>query len=148
MIPHILIVESDIAAAQVTSAMLTRAVPTASVSVESDFAAAWRSLQSHPPDVLIVDPVRHRPESNRLVQHLKTKHPDAHVIIIASTPTPALRREMEGLGVDAYLEKPELLSLQLQHLLAALRPVPLVPPASANMEIKGDVGAARRGAAK
>jgi response regulator of citrate/malate metabolism len=131
MIPHILIVESDVAAAQVTSAMLARAVPTAIVSVESDFAAARRTLQSHQPDVLIIDPVLHRPESIWLVQHLKTKHPDAHVIIIASAPTPALRREMERLGVDAYLEKPELLSLQLQQLLAALRPGP------ANMETRG-----------
>ena len=131
MIPHILIVESDDAAAQVTSAMLARAVPTAIVSVESDFAAAQRSMQSHPPDVLIVDPVLHRPESIWLVGHLKTKHPDAHVIIIASTPTPALRREMERLGVDAYLEKPELLSLQIKQLLAALRPGP------ANMETRG-----------
>ena len=145
MIPHILIVESDVAAAQVTSAMLARAVPTAIVSVESDFAAARRSMQSHPPDVLIVDPVRHRPESIWLVQHLKMKHPDAHVIIIASTPTPALRREMEGLGVDAYLEKPELLSLQIQQLLAALRPAPPAHPASANMEVRGDASAARRG---
>ena len=137
MIPHILIVESDVAAAQVTSAMLARAVPTAIVSVESDFAAARRSLQSHPPDVLIVDPVRHRPESIWLVQHLKMKHPDAHVIIIASTPTPALRREMERLGVDAYLEKPELLSLQIKQLLAALRPAPPAQSAPANMETRG-----------
>ena len=137
MIPHILIVESDVAAAQVTSAMLARAVPTAIVSVESDFAAAWRSLQSHPPDVLIVDPVLHRPESIWLVQYLKTKHPDSHVIIIASAPTPALRREMERLGVDAYLEKPELLSLQLQQLLAALRPVPPAQSMPANMETSG-----------
>lgn len=77
------------AAAQVTSAILARAVPTAIVSVESDFAAARRSMQSHPPDVLIVDPVLHRPESIWLVQHLKTEHPDAHVIVIASAPTPA-----------------------------------------------------------
>ena len=136
MIPHILIVESDVAAAQVTSAMLARAVPTAIVSVESDFAAARRSLQSHPPDVLIVDPVHHRPESIWLVQHLKTKHPDAHVIIIASAPTPALRREMESLGVDAYLEKPELLSLQLQQLLMALRSVPPAQSAPANMQTR------------
>ena len=130
MTPHILIVEADVAAAQVTSAMLARAVPTAIVSVESDFAAARRTLESHPPDVLIIDPVLHRPESIWLVQHLKTKHPDAHIIIIASEPTPALRREMEHLGVEAYLEKPELLSLRLQQLLAALRPGP------ANMETR------------
>ena len=145
MMLHIMIVESDVAAAQVTSAMLARAVPTAFVAVESDFAAAWRSMQSHPPDGLSVDPVLHRPESIWLVGHLKTKHPDSHVIISASAPTPALRREMERLGVDAYLEKPELLSLQLQQLLAALRPIPLAPPAPANMEIRGDVSAARRG---
>lgn len=145
MIPHIMIVESDVAAAQVTSAMLARAVPTAIVSVESDFAAARRSMQSHPPDVLIVDPVRHRPESIWLVQHLKTEHPDAHVIVIASAPTPALRREMERLGVDAYLEKPELLSLQLQQLLAALRPVPPAQSAPANMETRGVAASVARG---
>jgi DNA-binding NarL/FixJ family response regulator len=137
MIPHILIVDSDFAAAQVTSAMLARAVPIAIVSVESDFAAARRSMQGHPPDVLIVDPVLHRPESIWLVQYLKTKHPDAHIIVIASAPTPALRREMEGLGVDAYLEKPALLPLLLQQLLAALRPVPPAHAATANTGIGG-----------
>lgn len=137
MTPHILIVESDVAAAQVTSAMLARAVPTAIVSVESNFEAARRSVQCHLPDVLIVDPVRHRLESIWLVQYLKTEHPDACVIVIASAPTPALRREMECLGVDAYLEKPELLSLQIQQLLAGLRPALLALPVPANMEISG-----------
>jgi DNA-binding NarL/FixJ family response regulator len=148
MIPHILIVESDLAAAQVTSAMLARAVPTAIVSVESNFDAARRSVQSHPPDVLIVDPMFHRPESIWLVQQLKTKHPDAHVIVIASVPTPALRREMEHLGVDAYLEKPELLSLQLQQLLAVLRPVPPAQLATANMETRAVAASVVRGGAK
>ncbi len=148
MLPHILIVESDFAAARVTSAILARAVPTAIVSVESDFEAARRSMQSHPPDVLIVDPVRHRPESIWLIQHLKTKHPDAHVIVIASAPTPALRREMEGLGVDAYLEKPELLSLQIQQVLAVLRPAPPAHPAAAIMKIRGEASAARGGGPK
>jgi DNA-binding NarL/FixJ family response regulator len=147
MIPYILIVEPDFAAAQVTSAILSRAVPTAIVSVESDFEAARRSMQSHSPDVLIVDPVLHRPESIWLVQHLKTEHPDAHVIVIASAPTPALRREMEGLGVDAYLEKPELLSSQIQELLAVLRPIAPAQLAAANMEIK-EVSVALEGGAK
>jgi response regulator of citrate/malate metabolism len=147
MIPYILIVEPDFAAAQVTSAILSRAVPTSIVSVEADFEAARRSMQSHSPDVLIVDPVLHRPESIWLVQHLKTEHPDAHVIVIASAPTPALRREMEGLGVDAYLEKPELLSSQLHELLAVLQPIAPAQLASANMEIK-ETSAALQGGAK
>jgi DNA-binding NarL/FixJ family response regulator len=124
MIPHILIVESDNAAAQVTSAILARAVPTAIVSVESDFAAAQRGIQSYAPDVLIVDPVLHRPESIELVRHLKIANPHARIIVIASTPTPALRREMESLGVDTYIEKPALLPLRIQQLLAMV-PAPL-----------------------
>ena len=136
MIPHILIVEADCAAAQVTSAMLARAVPSASVSVESNVAAARRSMQEHPPNVVIVDPVRQLPESIGLVQHVKTEHPDVRIIVIASAPTPALRREMEGLGVAAYLEKPALLSVQIQQLLATLRPAPLVLPPLTNTQIK------------
>jgi DNA-binding NarL/FixJ family response regulator len=56
-----------------------------------------------------------------LIVQLKAERPDARVIVVASAPTPALRRKMAGLGVDTYLEKPALLPLLLQELLATLR---------------------------
>jgi DNA-binding response OmpR family regulator len=135
MIPHILVVEADAAAAQVTSAILTRALPHAQVLIAADGAAARGSMAAQPPDVVIVDPVGQRPEQIGLVQQVQLAQPGAQIIVLTSAPTPALRREMADLGVAAYLEKPALLAGQIAQVLAAMRPPPLAAtPAAAAMQ--------------
>ena len=119
MAPHILIVDTDRSAAQVTYALVARAVPEATVVVAPSFEQARLSMQQHP-DALIIDPSPQSLEGARLIEQFKATRAKAPVIVLASMPTPALRRMMAGLGVDAYLEKPALVSL-LQHQLHALR---------------------------
>ena len=121
MVPQVLIVDSDDSAAQVTRAIVARAVPDATVSVESALQRTWLNGEHYWPDVLIIDPSPHSPDGVQLIQRIKQESPNACVIVIASVPTPALRRQMESLGVDAYLEKPTLLPQRLQELQAVLQ---------------------------
>jgi DNA-binding NarL/FixJ family response regulator len=119
---QILIVDTDIHAAQATSAVVSRPIPEATVLVAPTYERALQSLQEQPPDVLIIDPSPHDLDGPRLIQHFKALCPGGLTIVVASAPTPALRRKMSELQVDRYLEKPALLSViwrELQALLAS-----------------------------
>lgn len=116
MVSHILIVDADPTAAQVTSAIIARVLPEATLSVAPTAENARRSAQEHHPNALIIDPSPHSLDGARLIQQLKEDCPGARVIVLASAPTPALRRRMEELGVDAYLEKPATASRLVEEL--------------------------------
>jgi DNA-binding NarL/FixJ family response regulator len=122
MPPHILIVDADVSAAQITAAVVQHIAPAATVTVERTPARAWLSFQHRPPDVLIVDPAPQGPTDTLLIQLLKQERPQAHVIVVASEPTPALRRKLHDLTVEAYLEKPTPLAVLADHLRALFQP--------------------------
>lgn len=117
---HILIMDADPGAAQVTRAGVERALPGATLDVEADADHGWHSVQRHCPDALIIDPAPHNLASAWLIQALKSVNPDAPVIVLASAPTPSLRRTLHRVGVDVYLEKPVPLSILLSELQASL----------------------------
>ena len=116
MAPHILIVDPDASAAQVTDAIVRRVTPDATVTVAPDPERGWLSLMRHQPDVLIIDPAPYNPAGGRLVELVKERFPASCVIVLASAPTAPLRRRMLLLGVDAYLEKPVPLPLLVERL--------------------------------
>jgi DNA-binding response OmpR family regulator len=119
MVPHILIVDSDRSAAEVTRAVVVRALPEATVAVAPTFERAQLSMQGQRPDALIIDPAPQSRDGTRLIEQFKAMCPSAPIIVVASMPTPALRRTMADLRVDTYLEKPALLPL-LRNQLHAL----------------------------
>lgn len=117
MTPHsILIVDSDTRAAQVTGALITRSLPDATLRVEPTPERGWVSFQQDHPDVLIIDPSMNSPAGVQLIRRIKGGQPAAWIIVLTSSPTPALRRRMSDLGVDVYLEK----SAPLEQLIAQL----------------------------
>jgi DNA-binding response OmpR family regulator len=119
---QILIVDTDIHAAQATSAVVSRPSLEVTVLIAPTQELALRSMQERHPDVLIIDPSPHNLDGAGLIQHFKAICPGAITIVVASAPTPALRRKMSELEVDRYLEKPALLSQlwrDLQALLAS-----------------------------
>jgi DNA-binding response OmpR family regulator len=124
MVPHILIVDTDTSAAQVTRALVARALPEATLVIALTFEHARLSMQRQHPDALIIDPSPHSLEGAQLIEQFKATRADAPVIVVASMPTPALRRMMAGLGVDAYLEKPALLPLLRYELHTFMRKAP------------------------
>jgi len=124
MVPHILIVDANTNAAQVTRAVVARTLPEATVAVVPTLEAAKLQLQHQPQDMLILDPSPDMLADAPFLQRLKGDLLAAHVMVLCSAPTPALRRQMEALGVDVYLEKPVVLSLFAQKLRSILTPEP------------------------
>jgi DNA-binding response OmpR family regulator len=118
---HILIVDADRSAAQVTGAAVTRSLPAATVTVTTDPAHAWPRHQPESLDVLIIDPPSRRPAGTQLIRRAQAIWPGVLVIVLASAPTPALRRDLRALGVDVYLEKPTLLPVVLTAWHTALQ---------------------------
>jgi DNA-binding response OmpR family regulator len=131
MVPHILIIDADSSAAQVTRAVVARALPDATMAVAPTIERALLNMQEQRPDALIIDPGAQSRDGTQLIEQFKALCPDAPVIVVASMPTPALRRTMADLRVDTYLEKPALLPL-LRHELHALvrNAAPDAPPSN------------------
>ena len=117
MSPHVLILDADPSAAQVTRAGVARALPDATLDVESTAERGWASAQAHQPDLVIVDPGAHNLGNLWLIQALRAASPHTLIIVLASVSTPGLKRRLESMGVDVYLEKPAPLTV----LLAAVR---------------------------
>jgi DNA-binding NarL/FixJ family response regulator len=124
---HILLVDADPGAAQVTGAIVQRSAPEATLRIEPTALSGWTSAQHTPPDVLIVDPVGHSQAGLRLIQRCKELWPTLRVIVLASAPTPGLRERVRRIGVELYLEKPAALALLSDSLKAALRGAELGP---------------------
>jgi DNA-binding response OmpR family regulator len=102
------------------------------VQIAPTHELALRSMREQCPDVLIIDPSPHDLDGAGLIRHFKALCAGALTIVIASAPTPSLRRRMDELEVDRYLEKPALLSMlwrDLQALLASSTETPPDQPA-------------------
>jgi DNA-binding NarL/FixJ family response regulator len=125
MPPHILIVDANTSAAHVTRGVISRTLPGATVVVVPTLEAAKQQLQRQPHDMLILDPSPDLLADAQFLRCLKADLPAAHVLVICSAPTPALRRQMAALGVDVYLEKPVVLSQFAQELRSILAPAPV-----------------------
>ena len=104
--PHILIIDADASAAQVTRSLVLRVNPSATWSIETTAERGSRSVDAHPPDVLIIDPNPNDLEATRLMQHVRSDCPDTRIIVLSSSTTPTLRRHMYELGADLFFEKP------------------------------------------
>jgi DNA-binding NarL/FixJ family response regulator len=124
---HVLLVDADPGAAQVTGAIVQRSAPEATLRIEPTALSGWASAQQTRPDVLIVDPAGHSQAGLRLIQHCKELWPALRVIVLASAPTPGLRERVRRLGVELYLEKPAALALLSDSLKAALRGAEIGP---------------------
>lgn len=104
--PHILIIDSDSSAANVTRTLVERVEPLATLAVEASAERARLSIQSHRPSIVIIDPSPYNHADEQLVQELKAQSPMVRVIVLTSSSTHALRRRMQQIGVDLYIEKP------------------------------------------
>ena len=78
-------------------------------------------MQEQWPDILIIDPSPHSLEGAQLIRHFRAAHSEAIVVVVAGVPTPGLRRSMQELAVNIYLEKPALLPLLWRELNTLLQ---------------------------
>ena len=104
---HILIVDSDPAAALVTQRGLQRLLdPAADVEIAASPGAAWLRCLHEPVDLVIVDPSAASGAESALVKALLVDRPDIHVLVLTAYDTPRLRTQMRKLGIQDYLAKP------------------------------------------
>lgn len=123
MAPHILIIDPDASAAQITRAGVERAIPEATLEVEPNADLGLLSIERHRPDVVIIDPPLHSLMTGRLIQSLKEIDPEAQVIVLASSPTPVLRRYLQHMGADVYLAKPAPLTTLIEAVRQAIEAI-------------------------
>lgn len=124
---HILIIDPDAAAAQVTCARIARLAPWATFAIEANPESAWNSAQQQTPDIVLIDPAKHRLHCPLLIQLIKETYPATGIVVLDSRPTPSSRRSLQALGVDLYLDKGASMSLLGDRLSSML--TGYVPPA-------------------
>jgi DNA-binding NarL/FixJ family response regulator len=118
--PHVLIVDADAGAAQITAAVVQRITPGATVVCEQTPERGWLAAQVRPPDVLILDPNQHLRSAAVLIGLCRQTAPAVRIVMLASAPTPALRARATELQLDAYLEKPVASALLVGRLRGVL----------------------------
>ena len=129
MEPHVLIVDADASAAEVTGAIVRHITPSATIDIAATPELGWFSVRRRTPDVLIIDPSPDRTAGFVLVRLCQQLQPPPQIVVLASAPTPILRSQAHQLGVHMYLEKPAALA-QLVEQLRAVLDRPLEPVAA------------------
>lgn len=120
MLLHILIIDADPSASQITGALVQRIAPQATLTIEATPEQGWWAAQRRPPDVLVIDPSPYGAAGPLLIQLCKEQNPDIRIIVLTSTIAPALRRQIQTLGVHAYLEKPAASAVLVEQMRSGL----------------------------
>ena len=118
---HMLIVDSDAAAALVTQRGLQSALGSAAeITIAPSAGAAWLRCRHECCDLVIVDPSPPDRAARALVKALRTERPDITVLVLAAMDTLGLRTEMRALGVRHYFAKPLMIRELERGVRAAL----------------------------
>jgi DNA-binding NarL/FixJ family response regulator len=120
MIPHILIVDADNAAAQTTGAIVQHAISGATITSVASAELGLLSLERQPPAVLIIDPSPQGLSDVALIVAAHALPMPAQVLVLTSRPLRGVRRQLEAQIVDGYLEKsapPHQLAAQILGLI-------------------------------
>ncbi len=121
---HIVIVDSDPAAAMVTQhglQCLLGAGVTATIAPSA--GAAWLRCQREAIDLVIVDPAPHDCAAWALIKALRAHCPTIPVLILTAYDTVGLRARMQALGVWRYRAKPAMLQELKQDLCTVFEAV-------------------------
>lgn len=100
MAPHILIVDADRNAAEVTGALIQHIASDATLRYASTLRHGWIAAQCAVPDVLIVDPGPHTPASMLLIQMCKASWPPMQVVVLTLART--LTKQIQA---DVHIDK-------------------------------------------
>jgi DNA-binding NarL/FixJ family response regulator len=120
MIPHILIIDADPNAAQITRALVARVAPNAAMRIAPTAQHGRTYLDQRPLDMVIIDPSWNMRADTQLIEYVRQAQPEVYLLALPSVSTPGLRKRMASLGVNAYVEKaaapPQLLNA-LRHAI-------------------------------
>ena len=118
---HMLIVDSDAAAALVTQRGLQSALGAAAkVTIAPSAGAAWLRCRHERCDLVIVDPSPPDRAAGVLVKALCTERPDIPILVLTAMDTPGMRAQMRALGVRHYYAKPLMIRELERGVRAAL----------------------------
>jgi DNA-binding NarL/FixJ family response regulator len=118
--PHILIIDPDSSAANVTRTLIERVEPLATLAVEATAERGRLSIQQRMPSIVVIDPSPYNRSDEQLVLELKAQSPGVRVIVLTSASTHALRRRMQEIGADLYIEKPAAPTVLISGLRALI----------------------------
>lgn len=110
---HILIIDNDPAAALVTARGLQRLLTSdIEVTIAESAQAALNLNIETPLDLLIIDPSPQLQATSALISKVRSDSPKTTILVFTGHDTPRLRKHMNGLGVQHYLNK----SVNIQQL--------------------------------
>lgn len=118
--PHILIIDPDSSAANVTRTLIEHVEPLATLAVEATAERGRLSIQQRMPSIVVIDPSPYNRSDEQLVLELKAQSPGVRVIVLTSASTHALRRRMQEIGADLYIEKPAAPTVLISGLRALI----------------------------
>lgn len=117
---QIFIIDADASAAEITAALARRIAPTALITCVARAELGWRAAQQRTPDAIIIDPAPHDQSAWQCIVQCRTHNPLVKIIVLSSAPSLAIRRHIQRLGVDVYLEKPVARAVLVDQIRAVL----------------------------
>ena len=90
------------------------------LSEAGDGEAALALIASEDPAVVLLDLNMPRLDGHAVARLVKDRWPQVRVIVLTGSDSPEDRRRAEQAGVDAFLEKRELVETQLSALIASI----------------------------
>lgn len=85
---------------------LVATLPNAFVVAQADTEdAARRLLQTHPPELVVIDPELRNGSGSALIAHVKSEHPQVTIMVLTNTVYPEYQARCEALGAHYFFDK-------------------------------------------
>jgi DNA-binding response OmpR family regulator len=114
---HLLLVEDDPRLSEYMREALGREGYTVEICATVDEVNAYMATPSEPPRVVILDRMLGRADGATLIPKLKSRYPEAGILILSSLDMPSEKARIIDMGADEYVSKP----FSLDELTARLR---------------------------
>lgn len=114
---HLLLVEDDPRLSEYMREALGREGYTMEVCATLDEVSAYMATPAEAPRVVILDRMLGRADGATLIPKLKSRYPEAGILVLSSLDMPSEKARIIDLGADEYVSKP----FSLDELTARLR---------------------------
>jgi DNA-binding response OmpR family regulator len=114
---HLLLVEDDPRLSEYMREALGREGYTVEICATVDEVNAYMATPSESPRVVILDRMLGRADGATLIPKLKSRYPEAGILILSSLDMPSEKARIIDMGADEYVSKP----FSLDELTARLR---------------------------
>lgn len=106
---------------------LIAALPNTVVVAQADTEDAARQLlQTHPPELVVIDPELRSGSGSSVISHLKSEHPRVTIIVLTNIVYPEYRARCEALGAHYFFDKSKETAAFVAQLARLCAPLPRV----------------------